>query len=138
MEPGWRLPSTCSLRYPVQVQRVGMLVLLAAFAFGIAYTITKAIQCRTPVQVGESVSASSAVSLSDSTLGQGPAVQSDAHRLAPPGMVWVPGGEFLMGTDDLQAHPAEQPAHWVRVSGFWIDRTEVANADFARFVEATK
>jgi len=52
-------------------------------------------------------------------------------------MVWIAGGKFLMGTDDPQAHPAEKPAHWVKVSGFWIDQTEVTNADFRRFVEAT-
>ncbi len=52
-------------------------------------------------------------------------------------MVWIPGGEFLMGTDDPQANLAERPAHRVRVDGFWIDRTEVTNAQFCRFVEAT-
>jgi formylglycine-generating enzyme required for sulfatase activity len=52
-------------------------------------------------------------------------------------MVWIPGGEFLMGTADPQANPAERPAHQVRVDGFWIDQTEVTNAQFRRFVEAT-
>jgi formylglycine-generating enzyme required for sulfatase activity len=42
-----------------------------------------------------------------------------------------------MGTDDSQADPAERPAHRVRVSGFWIDRTEVTNAAFSQFVNAT-
>src|SRR5262249_38264115 len=38
---------------------------------------------------------------------------------APPGMVWVPGGEFTMGNDDPQvAWPDERPAHRVRVEGF--------------------
>src|SRR3954470_24129141 len=46
----------------------------------------------------------------------------------PPGMAWVPGGEFLMGSDDPEAAPAERPAHRVRVDGFWIDATEVTNA----------
>ena len=39
----------------------------------------------------------------------------------PAGMVWIPGGEFVMGTDDPEANPAERPAHRVRVGGFWID-----------------
>ena len=30
-----------------------------------------------------------------------------------------------------------QPKHEVEVSGFWMDRTEVTNAQFARFVDAT-
>ncbi len=55
----------------------------------------------------------------------------------PEGMVWVPGGEFLMGTNDPSAHEAERPAHRVKVDGFWIDATEVTNAQFRRFVEAT-
>ncbi len=53
----------------------------------------------------------------------------------PPGMVLVPGGEFVMGRDDGAFD--EAPAHRVEVSAFWIDRTEVTNAQFAAFVRAT-
>lgn len=56
---------------------------------------------------------------------------------APPGMIWVEGGEFTMGTDDPDSFPNERPAHPVRVSGFWIDETPVTNDQFAEFVEAT-
>jgi formylglycine-generating enzyme required for sulfatase activity len=56
---------------------------------------------------------------------------------SPPGMVWVPGGEFTMGTDSTGAWPDERPAHRVRVDGFWIDQTEVTNAQFRAFVEST-
>jgi formylglycine-generating enzyme required for sulfatase activity len=52
-------------------------------------------------------------------------------------MAWVSGGEFTMGTDDPEAAPAEHPAHRVRVDGFWMDVTEVTNAQFRRFAEAT-
>jgi formylglycine-generating enzyme required for sulfatase activity len=62
---------------------------------------------------------------------------TQATRRAPTGMVWIPGGEFLMGTDDPQADPVEHPAHRVRVDGFWMDQTEVTNAQFRQFVEAT-
>jgi formylglycine-generating enzyme required for sulfatase activity len=54
-----------------------------------------------------------------------------------PGMVWIPGGSFRMGADNGQAQPDEYPKHTVTVSGFWIDRTEVTNAQFAAFVRAT-
>ncbi len=54
-----------------------------------------------------------------------------------PGMVWIPGGEFRMGTDSDLGWPDEKPAHRVRVDGFWIDETEVTNDQFRRFVEAT-
>ncbi|MBB3177216.1 formylglycine-generating enzyme required for sulfatase activity [Variovorax sp. Sphag1AA] len=51
------------------------------------------------------------------------------------GMVWVPGGTFLMGSD--QHYPEEAPAHKVAVQGFWIDTHVVTNAEFKRFVDAT-
>lgn len=50
-------------------------------------------------------------------------------------MVRVPGGEFLMGSDDF--YPEERPAHRVAVDGFWIDRGPVTVADFAAFVAVT-
>ena len=56
---------------------------------------------------------------------------------APEGMVWVPGGQFWMGCDDC-GMPDALPAHLVSVNGFWMDRTPVTNAQFERFVAATK
>ena len=52
------------------------------------------------------------------------------------GMAWIPGGQFAMGTDDPRFTDAA-PVHPVRVAGFWIDKTDVTNAQFARFVAAT-
>lgn len=61
-----------------------------------------------------------------------------AHaQTKPAGMVWVPGGEFFMGTDEKESYPAERPAHPVKVDGFWMDATEVTNEQFQKFVEAT-
>jgi len=53
-------------------------------------------------------------------------------------MVWIPGGTYLMGADNKQALPDEYPKHKVHVDGFWMDLTEVTNADFAKFVRATR
>ncbi len=53
---------------------------------------------------------------------------------APAGMVWIEGGEFSMGTE---AFTDAVPIHRVAVDGFWIDSTEVTNAQFARFVSET-
>ncbi len=53
------------------------------------------------------------------------------------GMVLIPSGEFTMGTDNPNSMPNEQPAHTVQVQHFWIDRYDVTNADFRKFVEAT-
>lgn len=65
--------------------------------------------------------------------------KSPAPVDGPPGMVWIPGGEFIMGAveGDNQARPDEYPAHKVRVSGFWMDATEVTNQQFSEFVENT-
>lgn len=60
-----------------------------------------------------------------------------AERPAPEGMVWIPGGEFTMGSVDAHARRDEQPLHRVRVGGFFMDATEVTNAQFRAFVEAT-
>lgn len=53
------------------------------------------------------------------------------------GMVYVDGGEFLMGASDADGRPDEYPQHAVKINGFWIDVTEVTNASFTKFVEAT-
>jgi formylglycine-generating enzyme required for sulfatase activity len=50
-------------------------------------------------------------------------------------MVRVAGGSFTMGAND--GAPDEQPLHDVRVNEFWMDRTEVTNAEFGRFTKAT-
>ena len=52
----------------------------------------------------------------------------------PPQMIWVPGGAFQMGDEQ---EPGETPARQVETAGFWMDRTEVTNAQFSRFVAAT-
>jgi formylglycine-generating enzyme len=55
----------------------------------------------------------------------------------PAGMVWIPGGDFTMGTDAAIGWAEEKPAHRVHVDGFWMDETDVTNAEFRRFVDAT-
>lgn len=55
----------------------------------------------------------------------------------PPGMVLIPGGQFIMGTAGQNAIRNEQPAHQVRVGSFYMDETEVTNAQFRAFIQAT-
>jgi formylglycine-generating enzyme required for sulfatase activity len=50
-------------------------------------------------------------------------------------MVWIPEGKITMGAID--GAPDEQPMHDVKVRGFWMDKTEVTNEQFARFVKET-
>lgn len=53
------------------------------------------------------------------------------------GMVKIPGGEFNMGASDNEGRPDEYPQHKVKLTAFWMDETEVTNAQFKKFVEAT-
>ena len=55
----------------------------------------------------------------------------------PEGMVWIPGGTFSMGGDNNQARQDEFPKHTVKLDGFFMDVTEVTNAQFAKFVATT-
>jgi formylglycine-generating enzyme len=50
-------------------------------------------------------------------------------------MVWIPGGEFTMGSDAF--YPEEGPPRRAAVDGFWMDEHPVTNAEFRRFVAAT-
>lgn len=65
--------------------------------------------------------------------GLPPGWGSDARA----GMAWVPDGDFVFGS--TLGYPDERPATARRqaMRGFWIDRTEVTNAQFERFVRAT-
>lgn len=53
------------------------------------------------------------------------------------GMVLINAGTFEMGGDNEQAKPDEFPKHRVALDAFWIDATEVTNAQFMEFVNAT-
>ena len=64
---------------------------------------------------------------------------------SPDGMVWIPGGEFSMGANNppdgnevgMQATTDARPIHRVCVEGFFMDKTDVINLQFAKFVQAT-
>jgi formylglycine-generating enzyme required for sulfatase activity len=70
---------------------------------------------------------------------------SSAPAKAPAGMGWIPGGEFSMGAQDppgmddvgMKATIDSRPVHRVFVDGFFMDKTDVTNAEFAKFVKAT-
>ncbi len=55
----------------------------------------------------------------------------------PTGMVWIPGGEFTMGSRNDSSRHNEGPPHTVQVDDFWIDEHTVTNAEFDKFVKAT-
>jgi formylglycine-generating enzyme required for sulfatase activity len=67
------------------------------------------------------------------------AIDRPAVRPGPdgdlPGMIFIPGGTFRMGSD--KHYPEEAPVHRVTVGDFWMDRTPVTNRQFKAFVRAT-
>lgn len=54
------------------------------------------------------------------------------------GLILIPGGIFDMGGDNDQAAEDEYPKHKVKIDSFYIDATEVTNAQFQKFVQATE
>ena len=69
-----------------------------------------------------------------------------APESAQMGMVWIPGGEFSMGSVlghtgicavGMNNEDDSRPVHRVAVDGFWMDATEVTNDQFGQFVAAT-
>lgn len=62
--------------------------------------------------------------------------KTSSNDIIVPRMVQIPGGTFLMGSEDL-AFPDAHPVHKVSVKGFWMDEHEVTNAEFENFVKAT-
>ncbi|MBX3436761.1 MAG: formylglycine-generating enzyme family protein [Planctomycetaceae bacterium] len=82
---------------------------------------------------------------SDKTTADETPLIVDEPAETPVGMVWVPGGAFVMGTEtpapgepNLDRVKADEfPAHPVELDGYWIDETEVTNRQFAEFAEAT-
>src|SRR6516165_8495375 len=94
-----------------------ILVIVAGMAFLATYWMTRA------AQRGEVPSGSAAVAAPEPpapapSSSPPAAAVAKGPGAAPPGMVWIKGGEFFMGTDDSQANPAERPAHRVRVGDF--------------------
>jgi sulfatase modifying factor 1 len=98
-----------ALGQPISKSRALALGLLGLAAFGLTFFTIKIIQ----------------------SLAQGSLPES------PAGMAWIAGGEFRMGNDATDAPADEKPSHVVHVDGFWMDQTEVTNAEFRQFVELT-
>lgn len=71
---------------------------------------------------------------SDTAQSRAPSTGKNCETVSPQAVL-VRGGSFTMGSNDV--YPEEGPPRETRVDDFWIDRTEISNAQFARFVKAT-
>src|SRR5262245_47685864 len=60
---------------------------------------------------------------------------SEPSPIPRKGMIWIKGGDFLMGADNF--YPEEAPVRRVSVEDFWIDATPITNRQFEDFVDAT-
>ena len=63
--------------------------------------------------------------------------KNETKQEVPEGMVYIPGGTFVMGNEGEEANEIEGPEFEVELTGFYMDVTEVTNAQFQAFVEAT-
>jgi len=62
---------------------------------------------------------------------------TNARGIVPSGMVFIEGGSYTMGSTDDYAEDHEGPEVKVEVSSFYMDTTEVTNAQYSAFVEET-
>ena len=93
----------------------------------------------------ESQARGTPVASSQATFGPTIPNKIEAPSPTPDGMVWISGGEFSMGANDppdmddvgMKATVDARPIHRVYVDGFFMDKTDVTNAEFEKFVKAT-
>jgi sulfatase modifying factor 1 len=130
-----RVPSSGHTVGQGKISFLPLLLLVAASVFVCAFQLSS-----TSVQAGANSPAKPAAAF-------GPTVPNLQPPLgkAPLGMVWIPGGEFSMGAQDppdmdmvgMQATTDSRPIHRVYVDGFFMDKTDVTNAQFREFVQTT-
>jgi sulfatase modifying factor 1 len=136
-------PTTSAPRQHVRWIWVAGLGLGAA---GLAVSVINAVWLKPAALKTTTVAPSETASTTSSSLFA--ATVPNATRsssVTPTNMVWIPGGEFSMGAHDppgmdkvgMQATEDSRPVHRVYVDGFWMDETDVTNAQFAGFVKAT-
>ncbi len=135
---------------------IGLVVLLAAATFVAIYKRSAPVQAVAPESASqtETKDASVADKKKDATSAHEmkkvvfePTVPNtgSAPGKSPQGMVWIPGGEFSMGAADppdmddvgMKATLDSRPVHRVYVDGFFMDKTDVTNAEYERFAKAT-
>jgi formylglycine-generating enzyme required for sulfatase activity len=133
------------LRAALPPNRLAIIVILALVVAGLGlrkYASCRSVQANRLVEIAntEASPAAAANGFAPTVENKNPPTGS-----APAGMAWIPGGEFSMGAQDpptndavgMQATVDSRPIHRVYVDGFWMDKTDVTNAEFAKFVKAT-
>lgn len=129
-----------------QVSRFNKNLLIITFAILIVFATSWALSSRHRTSdVPQSMPGMTESSETVVTFGPTVANTAPAPGPAPQGMAWISGGEFSMGAQDppdhddvgMKATVDSRPIHRVYVDGFYMDKTDVTNAEFAAFVKAT-
>ena len=124
------------MRTNLPIRRLVPIVLIAAIGI-----VVWQVYPRESIITAHRVAAAPAVSGFEATLAN----DNPAPDHSPSGMTWIPGGEFSMGAADppdmnmvgMKATKDSRPIHRVYVDGFYMDKTDVTNAEFAKFAKAT-
>jgi formylglycine-generating enzyme required for sulfatase activity len=116
--------------------------LSASFLYIISITAIAILACNQPPQSTTATAKDTAINCEAKLPSRYGSVTGDTVNIiagiaSHQGMVLIKGGEYMMGAADKEGRPDEYPAHKVSVSSFWIDITEVTNAQFKKFVDAT-
>jgi len=99
----------------------------------------------TPEPTGTPTAVPTATTVPTATATQGPTIGSTrTFGLDQMEQVFVPAGEFIMGSEDIEAQTSkdngraypEIPQHTLYLDGYWIDKFEVTNAQYTMCVEA--
>jgi sulfatase modifying factor 1 len=122
---------------PMSSVGVATVVILLAAAIALAVLRSSLVSPATKVDAGQRMTEAADAAAFGPTIPNATPVPAGS----PPEMVWIPGGEFSMGAmdppavDEVGMHAANdaRPIHRVYVDGFWIDKTNVTNEEFARF-----
>jgi formylglycine-generating enzyme len=126
----------------LQLSRFKKNLLIITFALLFVFATTWALSSRHRSDPAQSIAESR-----ESGASFGPTIQNTALApgRSPGGMTWIPGGEFSMGAPNppdrdevgMKATIDSRPIHRAYVDGFYMDKTDVTNAEFATFVKAT-
>lgn len=105
----------------------------ACNALGVPIPVVRNTSALHRPEVVEKLLTTIAPSVKASLITEAPETVPTSVKAEP--MVWIPGGTFIMGSDT--GPPDETPPHAVAIDGFWMDKTEITNAQFQKFVQAT-
>ncbi len=117
----------------IAIHQISLLVLLQVFTCCDSSNVKEKRKVTLQSYLSENLQGYDSIFLNDALAIE----ENDRQKKDYSGMVWIKRGVFEMGGEDRQALQDEQDLHEVKISGFWIDETEVTNEQFEKFTKAT-